>query len=168
MIMTVDEGRKKRMTNSVSFIDACKAGDIDSIGQMIEADASLVNARTDDQMPAIIHATCANKKEIVELLISRGADIEAKDSFYKGTAVGFAAWHGYADIAALLVEQGADVDGLGEDPSPLALALDGVDGKLTAEGSPGTREGHAAIVSLLRTRDAKVIGRINKEETSNH
>jgi len=118
-------------------------------------------------MPAIIHATSANKLEVVALLVSRGADIEAKDSFYKGTAVGFAAWHGYADIATLLVERGADVDGMGEDPSPLALALDGVDGKLTEEGSPGTKESHAAIVSLLQSRNAKVIGRIKKEETSN-
>ena len=155
------------MSNSDRFIDACKAGQVADIRQMLEGDASLVNARPDTQMPAIIHATCANKIETVDLLLNHGADIEAKDSFYKGTALGFAAWHGYADIATLLVERGADVDGMGEDPSPLALALDGVDGKLTEEGSPGTREGHAAIASLLQSRDAKVIGRIKNEETSN-
>ena len=71
------------------------------------------------------------------------------------------------DIATLLVERGADVDGMGEDPSPLALALDGVDGKLAEEGSPGTKEDHAAIVSLLQSRNAKVIGRIKNEESSN-
>jgi len=155
------------MSNSETFIEACKAGRINDINQMIEADASLINARANDQIPAIIHATCANRIDVVDLLISRGADIEAKDADFKATAVGFAAWYGYADIATLLVERGADVDGMGEDPSPLALALDGVDGKLTKEGSPGTKESHAAIVSLLQSRNAKIIGRIEKEETSN-
>ena len=150
------------MSNSSTFIDACKAGRIDELNRMIEGDTSLVNARADDQIPAIIHATCANKINVVDLLLSRGADIEAKDTDFKATALGFAAWHGYADIAKLLVERGADVDGMGEDPSPLALALDGVDDKLTAEGSPGTQEDHAAIASLLQSRDAKIIGRIAK------
>ena len=151
------------MSNADTFIDACKAGRIDDINQMLDNDTSLVNARTNDQMPAIIHATCANRITVVDLLISRAADIEAKDSFYKGTALGFAAWHGYADVATLLVERGADVDGMGEDPSPLALALDGVDGKLAAEGSPGTSENHATIVSLLKSRSAKEVGRIKNQ-----
>jgi ankyrin repeat protein len=135
---------------------------------MLEAGPALVNSRSDDNMPAIIHATCANKIEVVALLIANGADIEAKDSFYRGTALGFAAWNGCADIAKLLVKHGADVDGMGEDPSPLALALDGADGKLAEEGSSGTTEDHATIVSLLQSRGAKVIGRINEEESSNH
>lgn len=149
------------MSSSTAFIDACKAGQIDELKQMLGDDPSLVNSRSDDHTPAIVHATCANKIEVVDLLIANGGDIEAKDSLYKGTALGFAAWHGCADIAKLLVERGADVDGMGEDPSPLALALDGVDGKLAEEGSSGTREAHAAIVSLLEARGAKVIGRIS-------
>jgi len=150
------------MSNPSRFIDACRAGNIDDLKQMIEVDASWVDIRTDDQMPAIIHATCANKIEVIDLLLANGADIEAKDSFYKGTALGFAAWHGYADIAALLVDRGCDVDGVGENPSPLALALDGVDGKLAEEGSPGTREDHAAIASLLQSHSARIVGRITK------
>ena len=151
------------MSETLAFIEACKAEAMEVVTRMIEDDAAIVNARSDDQMPAIIHATCANRVDVVDLLIARGADIEAKDTFYKGTALGFAAWHGYADIAALLLERGADVDGMQEYPSPLALALDGVDGKLTKEGSPGTKEGHAAIASLLQSRNAKVIGRIEEE-----
>ena len=147
------------MSTPPMFIDACKAGQTDVLKRMLEEDPSLVDSRSDDHMPAIIHATCANKMQVVDLLIANGGDIEAKDSVYKGTALGFAAWHGYADIAKLLVERGADVDGMGEDPSPLALALDGVDGRLAEEGSPGTRQGHAAIVSLLQGRGAKVVGR---------
>lgn len=153
------------MSDAVQFIDWCKAGKIDALKPMIEVDPSIVNSRADDRIPAIIHATCANKIDVVDLLISCDADIEAKDSDFKATALGFAAWYGCADIAALLVEQGADVDGMGEDPSPLALALDGVDGKLTEEGSPGTKEDHAAIVSLLQSRNAKVIGRIKIAQT---
>ena len=54
------------------------------------------------------------------------------------------------------------MDGMGENPSPLALALDGADGKLTEEGSPGTKEDHAAIVALLRSSGAKILGRIDR------
>lgn len=154
------------MTTPATFIDACKAGHTDALKQMLAEDPSLVDSRSDDDMPAIVHAACANQTEVVDLLIANGGDIEAKDSVYKGTALGFAAWHGYADVAELLVARGADVDGMGEDPSPLALALDGVDGHLAAEGSPGTREAHAAIVSLLESRGATVIGRIGREDSS--
>ena len=153
------------MSNPSTFIDACKAGQLNTLKQMLQEDPALADAGLDEGMPAITHATCASKIEVVELLIANGADIEAKDSFYKGPALGFAAWHGYADIAKLLVEHGADVDGMGEDPSPLALALDGVDGKLAREGSPGRKEDHAAIVELLRSRGAKVIGRIKNDGT---
>ena len=127
---------------------------------MIEGEPALVDTRADDEIPVLIHATCANMCGVVGLLLARGADIEAKDREFKATALGFAAWHGYADIAALLVGRGADVDGMGEDPSPLALALDGVDGKLRAEGSPGTKEEHAAIVALLQSHNAQIVGRI--------
>ena len=150
------------MSSSDAFIAACKAGDTDALTQMLEAEPSLVTCRSEDDMPAIIHATCANQIAVVKLLLDHSGDIEAKDALYKGTALGFAAWHGWADIAELLVERGCDVNGMGEDPSPLALALDGVDGKLTEEGSPGTTEGHAAIVALLESRGATVIGRISK------
>ena len=153
------------MSDADTFIDACKNGRIDKINQMLEDDASLIDSRADDKIPAIIHATCADMIDVVDLLIARGADIEVKDTEYLATAVGFAAWFGRAEVAALLVERGADVDGLGEDPSPLALALDGADGKLTGEGSPGTKEDHAAIVVLLQSRNAKVIGRIKDEDS---
>lgn len=154
------------MSSPSAFTEACRAGQIDVLKQMLQEDPALVNAGSDGDMPAIIHATCANQIEVVALLLANGADIEAKDSFYKGPALGFAAWHGYADIAKLLVEHGADVDGMGEAPSPLALALDGVDGKLVEEGSPGTTEGHAAIVELLQSRGAKIIGRIDRDGPS--
>lgn len=154
--------------NAFTFIEACKAGRIDELNRIIKGNTSLVNSRADDQIPAIIHATCANKIDVVDLLLSRGADIEAKDMDFKATALGFASWYGCADIAKLLVQRGADVDGMGEDPSPLALALDGIDGMLTDEGSPGTKEGHAAIASLLQSRNAKIIGRINRPESSNN
>jgi len=152
------------MSDPAAFFEACRAGQIDVLKRMLQETPALANAGADGDMPAITHATCANQIEVVELLLASGADIEAKDSFYKAPALGFAAWHGYADITKLLVEHGADVDGMGEDPSPLALALDGVDGKLAPEGSPGTKEGHAAIVELLQSRGAKTVGRIKSDE----
>ena len=82
------------MSDADTFIDACKNGRIDKINQMLEDDASLIDSRADDKIPAIIHATCADMIDVVDLLIARGADIEAKDTEYLATAVGFAAWFG--------------------------------------------------------------------------
>ena len=144
------------------FIESCRFGDVETVSGMVCDDETLADCRAPDKMPVIICATCSHQFEIVQLLLDAGADIEAKDTFYKGTALGFAAWHGWDDIATLLVGRGCDVDGVGEVPSPLALAMDGADGKLAAEGSPGTREGHAAIVALLESRGATVIGRIGE------
>ena len=42
------------MSDGTPFIDACKAGQLDVLKPMIEADPSIVNSRSDDQMPAII------------------------------------------------------------------------------------------------------------------
>ena len=137
-------------------------GDVEEVSGMVCEDGTLADCRAPDKMPVIICATCSHQFDIVRLLLDAGADIEAKDTFYKGTALGFAAWHGWDDIATLLVDRGCDVDGVGEVPSPLALAMDGAAGKLGAEGSPGTREGHAAIVKLLESRGAAVIGRIGE------
>lgn len=150
------------MSDTAQFIEACKTGQIGDLKVMIEMDPALVDSRGDDQIPALIHATCANRIDVVDLLLSSGADIEVKDADFQATAIGFAAWHGWFEVAALLVERGADVDGMGEEPSPLALALDGADGKLTSEGSPGTRDDHAAIAALLKSRNARVIGRIGE------
>lgn len=50
----------------------------------------------------------AGKKDIVELLIEKGADIEAKSK--KGTTVFmFAVVGGHADVCELLIEKGADI-----------------------------------------------------------
>ncbi len=152
------------MSEAARFVEACKTGQMDVLKEMVEADPSIVNCRGEDQIPAIIHATCARRIDVVDLLLSHDVDIEAKDADFKATAIGFAAWYGHADVAQFLVERGADVDGMGEDPSPLALALDGVDGKLADEGSPGSTEDHAAIVALLQGHNARVIGRIEAED----
>ena len=98
------------MSNSTfsnsTFINACKTGDIDELNRMIKADDSLVNAQADDQIPAIIHATCANQRGVVDFLLSHGANIEAKDADFHATALGFSAWFGHADMARFLVEGG--------------------------------------------------------------
>ncbi|XP_038850316.1 GA-binding protein subunit beta-2-like isoform X2 [Salvelinus namaycush] len=61
---------------------------------------------------------------IVELLVSSGADINAKDML-KMTALHWAAQHGHREVAELLLKYGADVHSLSKfDKTPFDIAMD--------------------------------------------
>ena len=68
------------------------------------------------------YATGRNYKEIVELLIAKGADVNVKDKF-GGTPLHDAAHRGRKEIAELLIDNGADlnVESYGETPLDTAI-----------------------------------------------
>jgi ankyrin repeat protein len=83
-----------------------------------------VNAKRDNGLNPLHHATAVGHKEIAELLISEGADVNAKDDEYGSTPLHNAAANGHKEIAELLITKGADVNAKEEDGgTPLDMAI---------------------------------------------
>ncbi|KAA0145852.1 hypothetical protein FNF31_07940 [Cafeteria roenbergensis] len=61
---------------------------------------------------ALVRAACGGHKDTVELLLDRGANLEAKD-FFDGTALVQAARGGHKDTVELLLDRGANLEANG-------------------------------------------------------
>jgi len=105
---------------------------------LIEGGAD-VNRRTPLGTTPLGRAVLAGFKEIVELLIAKGANVNAKDN-WNWTPL-HSAVYGHKDIVELLITEGANVNARdGADRTPLFYAKD---------------EGNAEIVELLGKHGAK-------------
>ena len=62
--------------------------------------------------PPLIFAAGSGRLEAVKLLVSRGADVNAQDTFYRARAAEMAITNGHVDVTLFLLQNGADADGL--------------------------------------------------------
>ncbi len=88
---------------------ACKKGDIEAVKQHLAAGAD-VNAGGVFGTTPLLYAATFGHKEIAELLIAEGADVNAKDDKIVGYPLHFAAAFGHKEIAEMLIANGADVN----------------------------------------------------------
>src|SRR5262249_31569131 len=63
------------MPDSAAFIDAIKAGEFDRVKAMVSAEPALMDARSRTGDSAILTAVYHRQKEIVNLLVARGASL---------------------------------------------------------------------------------------------
>ena len=126
-------------SSGAAFIDAIKAGEFERVKAMVSADPTLINARSRTGDSAILTAVYHRQKEIVNLLVARGAamtifeacaagEIERVERLLEQSASGvvgapgindysadgwtplhLAAFFGHAKIAELLIAHHADV-----------------------------------------------------------
>ena len=89
--------------------DGAKNGDLRKVKSLLQKDPKLVNSEDKYQRAPLFFASYSKSKEIVLLLISKGADINKKDEFGL-TALTVAASKNAADIAAILISKGANVN----------------------------------------------------------
>jgi len=92
---------------SVDIHEAAEAGNIEAVKQHLDGGAH-VNAKSESGWTPLHTAAARGHKEIVELLIVEGADVNAGDKII--TPLHLAAFHGQPEIAELLIAKGADVN----------------------------------------------------------
>ena len=90
--------------------EAARVGNIEAVKQHLAAGTD-VNANIEGWTP-LHDAVSRGHKEITELLIAKGADVNAKDK-RRGTPLHNAAQQGHKEIVVLLIANGADVNARG-------------------------------------------------------
>lgn len=110
----------------VSTCTAVMLGLTDVVRKMVAGDRNLIRERGAHDFPILIYTACGQERaEIAQFLLESGADPRA---FGFGlTALHFAAGKGYLEVAALLLDHGAEVNAVsktrkGPWPTPLATA----------------------------------------------
>src|SRR5476649_2038622 len=126
-------------SSSAAFIDAIKAGEFERVKAMVSADPTLIDARSGTGDSAILKAVYHRQKEIVNLLVARGASLSMFEACAAGeeerverllhesasgapgatavnaysadgwTPLHLAAFFGHTKIAELLIAHEADV-----------------------------------------------------------
>ncbi len=111
----------------VSLFEAAAAGLVDRVQDQIDGDPALVNAYSHDGWTPLHLASFFGHKEVVNLLLARGADVNARSKssrFAKeNTPLHAAAANKQVGVAEILIAHGADVNAKdGSGYTPLALA----------------------------------------------
>lgn len=139
-------------SDAAAFIDAIKAGEFERVKAMVSADAALIGARSRTGESAVLTAVYHRHKEIVNLLVARGATLSIFEACAAGelerverllvedpaavsgysadgwTPVHLAAFFGHAKITELLLARGASASARSRNPNgntPLHAALAG-------------------------------------------
>src|SRR4029079_897527 len=119
---------------AAAFIDAIKAGEFERVKAMVSAEPTLIDARSRTGESAILTAFYHRQKEIVNLLVARGAPLDLFEASAAGeierverllseeggtaidthsadgwTPLHLAALFGHTKIAEALLARGADV-----------------------------------------------------------
>jgi uncharacterized protein len=119
---------------TTEFFEAIRAGNSATVSALLEADASLAFAKNDSGVSAVLMSVYTGRREIRDLLLSRGAALQIHEAVAVGNVdrvkqfvekdssiarsfspdgfpvVALAAVFGYLEIARYLAAQGADIN----------------------------------------------------------
>jgi len=110
------------MGGAHELIEAIRSGDAGRVEGLLDADPSLVGARTPDGYTPLHLAVASRRFEVVKLLVESGAEVDTRREG-GGTPLHSAAQNGDAQLVEFLLEHGADpLAENDEGRSPLDLA----------------------------------------------
>jgi Ankyrin repeats (many copies)/Ankyrin repeats (3 copies)/Ankyrin repeat len=154
---------RKSEAHAVELFDAIEKGDLNKARSLLQSDPSLVGAKTTDktyQSCSPLHiAIMKGQKDMVELLLNNGADIQAK-CFNDITPLHVAADKGTRELAGLLISQGANVNATTRD---LATPLHWAETRDVAELLITKGADLNAVAANLNTPLHAAVFRDNKE-----
>lgn len=102
--------------------DAAADGNLEGIRKALEKCPALANAK-DNQWTPLHYAAEGGHAEVAELLITKGADVNARATMDGRTALHWAAFYGHIAVAEVLVTRGADANAKDDEgDTPLQIA----------------------------------------------
>lgn len=97
------------MAELKSFFQSVCDGDAATVSRLLDESPELINAKYDGATP-LHFAAIENHRALADLLIARGADLNALDEEYGATPAGWANEKGHVAMVHYLVAQGTKVD----------------------------------------------------------
>jgi uncharacterized protein len=149
------------MPTAPELFDAIRQGDLARIQSLIDADSSLVSAKNESGVSAVLSSVYFGRRDIRDLLLTRGAKLELQDAAAVGRLdrvkelveenpalansfssdgfpiVALAAFMGHAEVARYLKDKGADINAVATNGS----GYNALTGAVTA--------GHPEVVAWL-------------------
>ncbi len=114
----------KAKAPDISIHEVAALGNIEAVKQFLDSGTD-VNAKDKTGGTPLDEAVGWGRKDIVELLIAKGADVNSKFDDDGSTPLQLAAWKGHFDTAELLIAADADVNAkMEDDNAPPDLASD--------------------------------------------
>ena len=96
-----------------NLIQAACSGDVEQVRRLLQADPTTVHTRDPYLQSTPLHyAAHRGYLEIVQLLLTAGADVTAREGVSDTTSLHWAAEGGHLEVARLLIEHGADVNAI--------------------------------------------------------
>ena len=91
---------------SEEFFAAARKGDAAAVKALLDKGVN-VNSKTRYGATALSYACDKGHVDVVKLLIERGADVNAADTFYGEVPLGWALSHDHVQVVKLLLDKGA-------------------------------------------------------------
>ena len=137
---------------------AARDGDTAGITAALAKGAD-VNAKSRYDVTALIFAAGSGRLEAVKLLVARGANVNATDTFYRARAAEMAITNGHVDVAIYLLQNGAEGDGL------LAMGVQQNQEALVKAAAAGkvSRQALQSALNLATTMKRETLAPVLKE-----